>query len=361
MATTKGRVETFRFESAVLAGNPLGDPTARDVPVYLPGAYDENPERRFPVVYVLSGFSGTGRTLLNVPPFDEALAPDRLDRLVEGGMPPAIAVFPDCSTRNGGSQYLDSAGTGNYGTYLARELVPAVDARYRTLARRESRAIVGKSSGGFGALVNAMDHPQVFSACGSHSGDCYFEHCYGLDFPRFVREIRRRGGVERFLATFPSLEVVDKEDVFLINVIAMAQCYSPNPEKPLPANFDLPFDLETGELKPGVFGRWKAWDPVERACLRTDALRSMRAIYLDAGDRDEFFLDLGARILSRRLTSLGVEHVHDEFRGGHFYVQKRYDRSLPLLVKALDRECMASGKTTAGLTALSRSHPRTTS
>jgi enterochelin esterase family protein len=150
-----------------------------------------------------------------------------------------------------------------------------------------------------------------------------------------VREIKKRGGVEKFLREFPSLEIKDKDEIFLINVIAMAQAYSPNREKKPPANFDLPFDIETGELKPGVFSRWKAWDPVERAGLRVDALRSLRAIFIDAGDRDEFWLDLGARILSRRLTSLDVRHRYEEFKGGHFNIQARYDRSLPFVCKAL--------------------------
>ncbi len=272
--------------------------------------------------------------LLNVPPFDEPL-PDRIDRLIATkAIPPVVVVFPDCSTRNGGSQYLDSAATGDYMSHLVAELVPEIDRRFHTIPAREARAVVGKSSGGFGALIAAMDHPGTFGACASHSGDCYFEHCYGQDFPRFVRDMKKRGGLEKFLREFSSLEIKDKDDVFLINIIAMAQAYSPNDRRP-PLNFDLPFDVETGELKHGVFSRWKAWDPVERAGLRVDALRSLRALYIDAGDKDEFWLDLGARILSRRLTSLDVRHRFEEFKGGHFNIQARYDKSLPFVCGAL--------------------------
>lgn len=333
--TARGTVTIVEIDSARLARNPLGDPARRQVPVYLPAAYEAEPARRFAALYVLVGFTGTGRMALNVPAFDESL-PDRLDRLIATkAMPPVIAVFPDCSTRFGGSQYLDSPATGDYLTHLVAELVPAIDARFRTIAAREARGVLGKSSGGFGALIAAMDHPGVFSACASHSGDCYFEHCYGQDFPKFVREVAKRGGLEKFLRDFPTLEVKDKDEVFIVNIVAMAQAYSPNDERKPPLNFDLPFDIETGELKEGVFCRWKAWDPVERAGLRVDALRSLRALYLDAGDRDEFWLDLGARILSRRLTSLGVEHRHEEFKGGHFNIQARYDRSLPFIANAL--------------------------
>jgi enterochelin esterase-like enzyme len=328
----RGSVTVVELESARLAGNPLGDPSRREVPVYLPAAYEEG--GRFPVIHVLVGFTGTGRMLLNVPTFDEAL-PDRLDRLIsEKKMPPVIAVFPDCHTRHGGSQYLDSPATGAYMSHLVEELVPEIDRRYRTIPVREARAVVGKSSGGFGALVLALEHPEIFGACASHSGDCYFEHCYGQDFPKFVREIKKRGGLEKFLADFPGLEVKDRDEIFLVNIIAMAQAYSPNGRKP-PLDFDLPFDLETGELDAAVFARWKAWDPVERAGARVDALRSLRALYLDAGDRDEFWLDLGARILSKRLTALGVEHRYEEFKGGHFNIQARYDKSLPFVAGAL--------------------------
>ena len=122
-------------------------------------------------------------------------------------------------------------------SHLVSELVPEIDRRYRTIARREGRAVVGKSSGGFGALILAMDHPETFSACASHSGDCYFEHCYGQDFPKFVREIQKRGGLGKFMLDFPKLEVKDKDELFLVNIIAMAQAYSPNDRKP---PLDLP-------------------------------------------------------------------------------------------------------------------------
>ncbi|MBI3722344.1 esterase, partial [bacterium] len=274
----RGEVTVLNFESELLKKNPLGDPALREIPVYLPPHYAASADRRFPVVYVLVGFTGTGRMLLNVPPFDEALAPDRLDRLIAEGMPPVIAVFPDCSTKYGGSQFLDSPATGDYMSHIVKELVPEVDRRFRTIPDRDARAVLGKSSGGYGALILAMEHPQVFSGCGSHSGDCYFEHCYGQDFPKFVRDVRKRGGLEKFLREFPKLEVKDKDDGFLVNVVAMAQAYSPNPERGLPVNFDLPFDMETGELKPWIFTRWKLWDPVERAGLRVDALSSLRAL-----------------------------------------------------------------------------------
>ena len=159
-----GRVQWERFQSTVLAGNPLGDPHTRRIPVYLPPSYDTHPERRYPVAFLLSGFTGRGSMMLN----DQAWSPPidaRMDRLIAAGRAgEMILVMPDCFTRFGGSQYLDSSATGRYETHLIEELVPWVDHTFRTLGSREHRGVAGKSSGGYGALVMGLKHPDVFSA-----------------------------------------------------------------------------------------------------------------------------------------------------------------------------------------------------
>ena len=112
----------------------------------------------------------------------------------------AIVVMPDCFTRYGGSQYLNSSATGRYEDHLVRELVPSGRPHVRTMADPGARAVVGKSSGGYGALVLAMRHPDVFGLVASHSGDCYFEYCYLPDFPKCLDVLARHGGsAERFL------------------------------------------------------------------------------------------------------------------------------------------------------------------
>src|SRR5262245_19711393 len=196
-----GRVEMLRFESEVLKGNAPGDPQVRTVPVYLPPSYDREPERRYPVAYVLTGFTGRGRMLLNDnlwnPPLDL-----RMDDLIAGGCGEMILVMPDCATRYGGSQYLDSSATGAYETHLVSELIPRVDARYRTLADRDHRAILGKSSGGYGALVQGMRHPEQFGAVACHSGDMYFEYCYLGDVPKFCARVQNAGGLRAWFDGF---------------------------------------------------------------------------------------------------------------------------------------------------------------
>ena len=325
--TTRGTVRIEPVESRVLRDNPLGDPHVREVPVYLPPGY-ESAEERYPTIYFLTGFTGFGRALLNRRAFEEALD-QRLDRLIqEGKMCPAIVVMPDCFTRLGGSQYLDSEATGRYETHLLEELVPLIDAKYRTIPEREQRAVVGKSSGGFGALVLGMRHPDVFGVVACHSGDMGFEYCYLPDFPPAMIQLEKHGGVEGFLQHFYQKPKKGHEDFLTLNVVAMAACYSPNPAKPL--RIELPFDERTGELLPDVWERWLAWDPV-RMVEKPEyesALRRLK-IFLDCGTKDEFRLYAGARMLSAKLRARGIEHVYEEFEDTHMNIPYRYDRSLP--------------------------------
>ncbi len=190
----KGTVKILNHKSEVLRENPLGDKHERELYVYLPPSYEEsrNGEKSFPVVYCLTGFTGRGKMLLNDSAFSPNLA-ERMDRLIDAGkIRPMIVVMPDCFTYYGGSQYINSTATGNYEDYLIDEIVPFVDENFRTIADRDSRAVMGKSSGGYGALVNAMRHPDVFGLCASHAGDAYFEHCYLPDIPKAFRADQRR-------------------------------------------------------------------------------------------------------------------------------------------------------------------------
>ena len=327
-----GRVQLERVVSRALRGNPLGDPHVRTVPVYLPPGYDDG-RRRYPVIYVLAGFTGFGRMHLNRSHFVEALD-QRLDRLIlSGRMKPCIVVMPDCITAYGGSQYLNSRATGRYDTHLVRELVPYVDRHFRTLPGARHRAVVGKSSGGYGALVLGMLHPDVFGAVGSHSGDTCFEYCYLPDFPAACTDMGKAGGPAAWYRKFQAKKKKAWADLKVLNIVAMTSCYSPDPRRPL--GCDFPFDLRTGELRERVWRKWLAWDPVRMLPRHARALRGMRLLFLDAGIKDEWNLHLGARIFCSKARGLGIRHVYQEFDDGHLDVQYRYDVSLPLVAKAI--------------------------
>lgn len=329
-----GRLQVETLSSVVLKENPLGDPRRRELPVYLPPSLAGGAKRRFPVVYYLPGFTGGGLSAVGRKLWQENIV-ERFDRLIaEKKCKEAILVIPDCATAYGGSQYVNSAATGRYEDHVVSEIVAFIDDKFPTVRAPLGRALLGKSSGGFGALHLAMRHPDVFAHAASHSGDMLFELGYARDFPKFVTELHRHGGSpEKWLAAFRASR--DKEGFSheAINTAAMAACYSPDPRARL--GFVLPFDLRTAELEPKTWSRWKAFDQVTAAASYKGSLKKLRTLFFDAGRRDEFCLHLGARALAARLEKLGVPHVHEEHDRGHFDMAGRYDRSLALLTSRL--------------------------
>ncbi|GAB4570282.1 MAG: alpha/beta hydrolase-fold protein [Anaerolineae bacterium] len=333
--TARGRIEQPVLTSAVLRENPLGDAYERVVPVYLPPGYDDDPARRYPVIVMLTGYGGSGPHLLNLRAWDESL-PQQLDRLIASGeMAPAIVVMPDCWTRYGGSQYLNSSALGRYEDYLIEEVVPFVDANYRTLAGRNHRGIIGKSSGGYGALVQAMHHPEVFGAAACHSGDMYFEFCYLGDIARLHANLASYGGWAKVRDDLLSIRPKNTKFYQTVGTICYGMAYAPEPDSP--DGFAWPIDLETGALNTVVWERWLAHDPLRKLeeSQYAEALRSLRFLFIDAGERDEFNLQVGARLFSRKLAALGIEHIYEEFPDGHFGIHYRYDVSLPAMSRAL--------------------------
>jgi S-formylglutathione hydrolase FrmB len=318
-------VEILEFESKVLRGNPLGDPHVRRVPVYLPPSY---PKARVPVYYMLTGFTGFGEMMIQRGAWSESL-PERVDRLIaEKKMGEAIVVMPDCFTRLGGSQYLNSTATGRYEDHVVRELVPYIDTRYRTTGRR---AVMGKSSGGYGAMVLGMRHPDVFQALACHSGDMYFEYCYQGDFPKAVDTLRKHGGVAKFLKAWEKMPKRLGGNLHAaVNTLAMASCYSPKGK-----SFELPFDEKTGEIRAGVWKRWKSLDPIELLDKHARDLKKLRAVFVDCGTRDQFALHHGARIFAAKARRLGVRVIHEEFDDDHSSISYRYDRSFAVLHRYL--------------------------
>jgi Putative esterase len=345
-----GRLEELTLVSRVLEGNPLGDPTERPLWVYLPPGYDDAPARRYPTIYLIQGMTGQIDMWRNRSAFRSS-TPENIDALFAGdlpgdggpdgprvGPPPAaIVVFVDCWTSVGGSQFLDSPGTGRYHTYLCEEVVPFVDGRYRTLAARDHRGITGKSSGGYGAMVTPMLRPDLFGALATHAGDALFEVCYQQEFAVVARALRDRydGSWATWWADFRSRPAFSRaDDDSLINEYAMASCYSADED----GTVRFPFDVATGELIPEIWDRWLRWDPVRmgRTPDGAAALRSLRAIYIDAGSRDEYFLDLGAEAFRQTcLAADAPEPYFELFDAKHGSIEYRYPIALRYLAERL--------------------------
>ena len=329
-----GRVDELEIESEVLRGNALSDPHVRPLWVYVPPGYDDDPQRRFPCVYVIQGLTGQ----LDMWRNREAFRPSYLENIDElfgsGEAPSALVAFVDCWTSLGGSQFLNSPATGRYQDFLCDEVVAFVDGRYRTIPDRDHRGIQGKSSGGYGALVTPMLRADVFSALASHAGDALFEACYLPEFAKSVRALREKygGSYDRFWEDFRARPAFSKEeDDVLLNDWCMAACYSADDD----GTVRLPFEVATGRLIDEVWRRWLDKDPVRMVPRFADQLRSMRAIWLDGGTRDEWFLDNGAVAVSKELEAIGVEHTLELFDAGHMAIGYRYPRSLAFLATAL--------------------------
>ena len=331
-----GMLDTLVVESELLAGNPLGDPAHRPLWVYLPPGVERDHPKALPTVYVIQGYTGQLDMWANRAAFEPTVL-ERLDHLFAAGdCPDAIVVLVDAWTSYGGSQFVDSPSTGPYMSYLCDEVVPFIDGRYPTLAHRDHRGLTGKSSGGYGAMVVPMLRPDVFGAIASHSGDALFENCFAPDFRVAARKLRDDfdGSYERF---FEALAAADHFDFGQLAAPLMlygcAACYSPDPGSPGKAL--LPFEIETGRIVDDVWQQWLAWDPVRLAPAHADALRSMKRIYLDAGRRDEFFLDLGATAFAQQVEKVGAKCTLELFDGTHAGLAYRYPGAIRELALAL--------------------------
>jgi hypothetical protein len=334
-AAPRGRLVTIDVDSEALRGNLVGDPTTRSVVVYLPAGYDQS-EDRYPLLVGLASYTGSGPKMLAWRAFGESV-PQRIDRLTaEGHIGPVVVAFPDCFTSLGGNQYVNSAALGNWEDFLLEEMLPALERELRLRPGSSHRAVFGKSSGGYGALVQGMRHGAHWRAIACHSGDMGFDVVYRRDLPVALSVLDRHDGdVTRFIDYLRETSKVDGKEMYALMLLGLAASYDPDTESPL--GIRLPVDPHTAELVGERWQRWLDHDPlwmIERPECQ-DGLRSLGALYLDCGARDQYFLHYGARAFARRLEALGIEHHYEEFDDDHSRVDYRLDVSLPLLYRAI--------------------------
>lgn len=328
-----GRLDEGWIDSEALRDNPLGDPARRPVWIYLPPGYEAD-ETRYPSIYLIQGLTGQLDMWRNRSPFRPNVVELVDQTFSEPDVAPSIVVMVDCWTSIGGSQFVDSPGTGAYHTYLCDEVVTWVDARYRTIPSAGHRATTGKSSGGYGAMITPMLRPDVFGALATHAGDALFEVCFRPEFRDAVRALRDYdGSFDAFWEDVRSRPALTKPtDMTLVNMWCMASCWSADDD----GTVQLPFDVTTGAVDDQIWSRWLGWDPVRMVRDHADALRSLSAIYVDAGERDEFYLDLGAQAFVDELATIGVEPTFYElFDAGHMAIEYRYPIALRHLAERL--------------------------
>lgn len=330
----QGRIVRLSHDSRVLAGNPCGDPTVRELSVYLPAGY-EKAGAAYPALWDLAAYTNSGPGLLNWRNQGEHIS-GRLDRLAgQGVMDPVVVVFPDCYTSLGGNQYVNSAAVGRYADYLVDELVPLVSERFNVIDDRDGRAVFGKSSGGYGALHHAMRYPETWGAAASHAGDIGFEMVYRKDFPVACDVLSTfKGDYAAFIRAFWRKNRPTGRDYTVMMVLAMAASYDPDPDQP--DRIRLPFDLRTCELIPERWNNWLAADPLNMLDKGSAALGSLRGLYIDVGCYDQYLIQYGTRRFTDKLAARGIAHHYEEFEGTHSSIDWRLDHSLPFLANVLE-------------------------
>jgi S-formylglutathione hydrolase FrmB len=326
----RGKLHRLTLDSKVLQGNLLGDPTERDIDVYMPHGHDG---KELPLLVDLAGFTGSGLGHTNWKNFGENV-PERLDRLIgTSAMPPCVVAFPDCFTRLGGNQYINSTAMGRWDDFLLLEAVPFVEEKFGC-GGESRRGCFGKSSGGYGAMAHAMLHSDFWSAAASHSGDIGFELCYLPDMPRLLRALaKHENSVERWLEALFAAPKSKESDIH--DLMTLAMCATYDPDRSAPFGIRLPVTMDTCEVIPERWQNFMAWDPLTMVDTHAEGLKRLKAFYIDCGDSDQFNLVYGARRLHRRLEQLGVPHVYQEFPDDHTNVDYRMDVSLPILARAL--------------------------
>lgn len=330
-AAPMGTVTPLWLESKALANSLTGEVARRRIDLYLPAGHTG---AGLPLLVDLVGFTAGGPAHTNWKNHGENL-PERLDRLIHSGvMPPVAVAFPDCFTRLGGNQYVNSLALGAWEVFLTEEMLALIEGQFGC-GGMGRRGVFGKSSGGYGAIYHALKYGgRVWHAAACHSGDMGFELMYRHEFPAVLRTLaKHQGSIPAFLDHFHAAVKTRDEDWMTIMLLAQAASFDPDPTAPWGVR--LPVDPYTCEIIPDRWAAWLAYDPLTLAPQHFCNLRALKALFIDCGDIDQYNLLYGARRMHRLLTENAVPHEYQEFPDNHSGIDYRMDISLPILAKAL--------------------------
>jgi len=297
-----GTVEHIKVHGAALEGNLEADSPDRDVTVYLPPGYAAERLRRYPVLYLLHGYGGTDGTWTG----RLASLPEIADKLVAAGrVNGLIIVMPNAFSLHKGSMYSSSVTTGDWESYLARDLVGYVDSHYRTIADRMSRGLAGHSMGGYGAIRIGMKRPETFSVLYLMSACCLNPQTEPRPDAAMAASAAIRTRDEAVEAAKgrgfgPSLN------------LALAAAWSPNPGNP-PLYLDLPVNGD--QVRPDILAKWAANAPLVMIDQYVPSLKLYRAIGIDIGTSDTLLAS--NQEFNRALQRFGIARQYEEYDGDH--------------------------------------------
>jgi S-formylglutathione hydrolase FrmB len=288
-------VEHIKIHGTALEGNLEGDAVDRDVIVFLPPGYNKDKHRRYPVVYALHGYSIGAEQWTH-----EIHVPQTIEGAFAQGAKEMIVVLPDAKTVHNGSMYSSSVTTGDFEKFISHDVVAYIDAHYRTLAKRESRGLVGHSMGGYGAARIGMKHPEVFGSLYIMSPCCLS--------PRPSPNPDQ----EKALEAVKTPEDSAKMPFFARAQLATAAAWSPDPKNP-PLYLDLP--MKDGVVQPDVLAKWTANAPLAFVDQYIDNLKQYHGIAMDVGDQDGLRVDAGK--LHEVFDKYGIANSFEIYSGTH--------------------------------------------
>lgn len=295
------RVDRIKIHGASLEGNLEGDAVDRDALVFLPPSYDKAKSKRYPVVYALHGYS------IGADQWSKEIhVPQTIEGAFAQGAKEVIVVLPDSKTLHNGSMYSSSVTTGDFENYVARDVVAYVDSHYRTLAKRESRGLVGHSMGGYGASRIGMKHSDVFGSLYIMSPCCMSPRMAGGPTPANAPDM------EKILADIKTPEDMAKLPFGVRAQLATAAAWSPDPKNP-PYYFDLP--MKDGKPQPDVLAKWAANAPLAFVDQYIWALKRYKAISMDVGDQDGLRVD--AKKFHEIMEANGIPNAFEVYSGTH--------------------------------------------
>lgn len=328
LASAQSRVVDATVHSAALEHNLLGDPADQSVSIYLPAAYAAEPDRRFPVLYFLHGF--TDPTPRHQAAEDFRAAMDKL--IANSSVQPMIIVLPNGLNKYGGAFYANSAATGNWDDYIVRDVVGYVDKNYRTETSRQNRGIAGHSMGGYGALTLAFRHPDVFSAVYAMSPCC----------TDLVGDLGPSNSAWSQLSKLQSpddvIQALKAHQFFVVAFSAIDAALAPDPNAKTFG--DAPFYVENNQVRtdPSAFKRVSTNMPANMVLPLISNIAQLKGIFIEYGAQDEFtHIPLGARHLSEELAEAGISHTLEVYQGDHVNhaMQRVSDRLLPWISEKL--------------------------
>jgi S-formylglutathione hydrolase FrmB len=300
---SRGTYSRVKVHGTSLEGNLSGEPADRDVSIYLPPSYQSQPNRRYPVVYLLHGYTNSDVGWFG-PESRGSFANGNTmtaaaDRAFTSGTQDLILVMPNAYTIYQGSMFSNSVTTGDWEGFIAKDLVAYMDAHYRTIPDRASRGLAGHSMGGYGTVRIAAKYPQVFSSIYILSACCLTASL----------NPNPQGSAAAEALKGPA----DAKDAArgLATLLAEAAAWSPNPQNP-PFYFDLP--AKDGKLQPAVVAKWVANAPLAMIDQYASSLKTLK-IGIDVGDKDG--LAASNRELNRVLNGYGIQTAFEVYDGDH--------------------------------------------